>query len=106
MTGRNRERVAAFIPSAAVAALHFSVTLLLASQANAAYQRWFDNGDPFTSSEATLIFAYKFLSIPIFFSLHFAGHPAHQFPWYWWVMIVFNSCAWGFAAYILSRLSL
>ena len=101
MTHTSREKLAAILPSIAVAAVHFRITLLIATQANIAYQRMFDTYVPLTGSEQVVYDAYKFLSWPIFLSLDFAGHPSNAFPWYWWLMIGFNSLCWGIALYVL-----
>ena len=96
--------IPAFIPSAIVALIHFKLSVLVGTQSNNIFQRWFDTGESATGSDAIVSSVDAFLSKPIP-TVFLANHPSQSLPFEWWLATAVNSFCWGLFIYICCKLS-
>lgn len=100
----NFQGLAAILPSAIIAAIHFRLSIFVGPRANEVFQRWFDTGQHASGADAIIQSVNSFLSKPIP-TVYFAGHPAYQPSLLYWLTTILNSLLWGVALYTSYRLA-
>jgi hypothetical protein len=98
----NLQGLAAILPSAIVAAIHFRLSTAVGPRANEVFQHWFDTGEQASGADALIQSLSTFLSKPIP-AVYFAGHPAYPPPLLYWLTTILNSLFWGIALYACYR---
>jgi hypothetical protein len=98
MTPQRANKIAAIVPSALVAVIHFTLSVRIAPYANVVFQHWFDTGERPSGGDAAVADVNALLSKPIP-ALLFAAHPVYGLARGWWMATIANSVIWGLTLY-------
>ena len=99
---RNLQGLAAILPSAIIAVIHFKLSTVVGPRANEVFQRWFDTGEQASGADAIIQSVYNVLSKPVP-TVYFAGHPAYPPSFLYWLTTILNSLFWGVGLYTSYR---